>query len=197
MVDTSFPKILGWAWKLKVLLLAVTTDYCFLWSESLSSFIFKNTFSKCSNSNNHGFVYQLFFQVKVSLKKESPRNSLAVQWLRFCASTERGSGWSLVKELKSHKVQEKAQLTLLTTQTIAHIEFFLKRTIERGHATAVLSHTCPSHFLTQHVKKMSAQMLRFNKINNFYFFIKDTSCETSDFFLTASVWWWRMQWILG
>ena len=49
----------------------------------------------------------------------------------------------------------------------------------------MLSHTCPSHFLTQHVKKMSAQMLRFNKINNFYLFIKDTLCETSDFFLNC------------
>lgn len=108
-------------------------------------------------------------------------------WLRLCASTERGSGWSLVKELKSHKVQKKAQLTSLTTQTIAHTAFFLKRTIECGHATAVLSHMCPSHILTQHVKKMSAQMLRFNKINNFYFFIKDTLCETSDFFFKLQV----------
>lgn len=74
---------------------------------------------------------------------------------------------------------------MLTTQTIANTAFFLKRTIEHGHATAVLSHTCPSYFLTQHVKKMYAQMLRFNKINNFYFFIKDTSCETSDFFFSC------------
>lgn len=30
-------------------------------------------------------------------------------------------------------------------------------------------------------------MLRFNKINNFYFFIKDTLCETSDFFFKLQV----------
>ena len=28
-------------------------------------------------------------------------------------------------------------------------------------------------------------MSRFNKINNFYFFIMDTLCETSDFFLNC------------